>query len=1607
MKVICHLNIKGRICIVALLLTANVIVTGQAVGDYRSNATGNWNVVGTWQTYNGAAWVAAGAVPNSANGVITVRSPHIVTVTAVVAVDQVIVNAGGQITVNSGITLTIANGAGTDMTVSGTIVNSGTITTTGTLSFLSGSTYQHTQNGGVIPIAAWDAASNCTITGITNTIPTGGLGQTFGNFTWDCPNHAGNLYLQSNLTIAGDFTVSRTGATIDPNTQSLRMSNNAVGYTLSVTGDVLINNSGSFKLNNNTGGCTANVGGDLTINNGNFTIVSGLASSTLTVNGNVNMLAGTLILNENDIVSIGTLNVKGNFTLTGGDINTQASFVFPGQINFNGTTTQTYLKTAGTFTNNISFSVLSGSVLDVGTSLINGTGTGTFNLNSGAGIITAHANGLSTTAGTGSIQVSGTKTYNAGANYTYNGSSAQGTGNGLTGANNLTINNSSGVTLTSSATVTGTLTLTGGILATGANSLIVTNNSSTAVSGGSATSFVNGPLTWQLAAGSTYNFPVGAGSYLPFGITGITGTTPRLSVQAYTGNTGGSATAPLITLSTTEYWRASVISGTYSGGSVSLTRQVAINEMDDIGRNTTTLNGAYTTLGGTVSGTSLINSNNTGASLGYFVMATLKSITTSAISGSPFCSGSNVSVPYTITGTFYSGNVFTAQLSDASGSFASPVNIGTLTQTTAGTIAGTIPIATTTGTLYRIRVVSSNPSVTGSINGSNLIINASPVPTFTAQPGANTCVGVSVTYTTQTGGGITNYVWTVPGVSGTDYTITAGGTGNGSNTVTLRWLTTGNRTVTVNYNNANGCTGASAASNTTTVNALPVPTFTAQPGANTCVGVSITYTTQTGGGITNYVWTVPGVSGTDYTITAGGIGNASSTVTLRWLTTGSKTVTVNYNNASGCTGASAASSTTTVNALPVATFSYTGTPYCINASNPFPTFNGGGVAGTFSSTAGLVFVSAATGQINLAASTTGTYTVTNTIAAAGGCVEVTATSPVTIISDLIWTGTVSTDWNVPGNWSCGFLPILTTTVQIPNVSNKPVLSSGATGTVNNLTIESGSSLTITDNTIRISGTITNSGTFDVTGGTIELNGTSAQTIAANLFSTNRVRDLIINNAAGATLQGTLNVTRSLLASSGNLATGDYLTLVSASGQTAYIDGAGSGNVLGDVTMQRYLPSGFGYRYISSPFQAAKVSQLSPEVDLASAFPLVYRYDENRVSSGWVSHVNPVFTLNPLQGYSANFGIVAVPEILDITGVVNNGTYSVTLYNHNYTYTKGMNLVGNPYPSPIDWKAAAGWTKTNIDAAIYYFKPSGLDQYGGQYASFVPPNSSSDGIVSNIIPSMQGFFVHVTDGSYPVTGTLAMDNQVRVNNLSQTFSKSAAKGEISELRLTVSFDSDTTIKDALLIYADDLATGLFDNKSDALKIFNTDLSIPNLYSTGTDGNKLSINGLPYLTGTALQLPLGIKANINGTVVIKMNTLTGSFAGNDIYFTDIVAGSDAKLNSGGEYRVYLPKAEYLNRFYLNINNITTGFNESKKENPVFAAWISENVVKAQINELQNGEGTVYMTNMLGQRLTIKKIFEPGIYEFTLPARDGVYFMTFVSGGRSSVHKVIYNR
>ena len=79
-----------------------------------------------------------------------------------------------------------------------------------------------------------------------------------------------------------------------------------------------------------------------------------------------------------------------------------------------------------------------------------------------------------------------------------------------------------------------------------------------------------------------------------------------------------------------------------------------------------------------------------------------------------------------------------------------------------------------------------------------------------------------------------------------------------------------------------------------------------------------------------------------------------------------------------------------------AAFSYTGSPYCGSGTDPLPVLTGGAIADVFSSTAGLVFISTSTGQIDLSASTPGTYTVTLTMTPGGACLVATRTTSITI-----------------------------------------------------------------------------------------------------------------------------------------------------------------------------------------------------------------------------------------------------------------------------------------------------------------------------------------------------------------------------------------------------------------------------------------------------------------------------------------------------------------------------------------------------------------------------------------------------------------------------------
>ena len=142
---------------------------------------------------------------------------------------------------------------------------------------------------------------------------------------------------------------------------------------------------------------------------------------------------------------------------------------------------------------------------------------------------------------------------------------------------------------------------------------------------------------------------------------------------------------------------------------------------------------------------------------------------------------------------------------------------------------------------------------------------------------------------------------------------------------------------------------------------VPKASFTA---SNTvCLGSALSFTNTSTNHPTSYSW--------DF-----GDGTAAVTSTNpshTYASAGTYNVTLTATNQWGSTTTSAY--TVTVNPIEDASFAYSSNTYCIGSSNQTPSVNTTG--GTFSATpSGLSFVSNSTGEIDLANSSVGTYTVT-------------------------------------------------------------------------------------------------------------------------------------------------------------------------------------------------------------------------------------------------------------------------------------------------------------------------------------------------------------------------------------------------------------------------------------------------------------------------------------------------------------------------------------------------------------------------------------------------------------------------------------------------------
>ncbi|WP_396167208.1 T9SS type A sorting domain-containing protein [Flavobacterium sp.] len=138
------------------------------------------------------------------------------------------------------------------------------------------------------------------------------------------------------------------------------------------------------------------------------------------------------------------------------------------------------------------------------------------------------------------------------------------------------------------------------------------------------------------------------------------------------------------------------------------------------------------------------------------------------------------------------------------------------------------------------------------------------------------------------------------------------------------------------------------------------------------------------------------IGGTYSSTTGLSLNTSTGAITPSTSTAGTYSITYTTSTSSGC--AYTTTTQVTITALPTVTINYSGSPFCKSlVSAQTVTINGTGAysGGTFSSSTGLL-INATTGAITPSTSTPGTYTVSYSTPASGGCSAVIASTQIII-----------------------------------------------------------------------------------------------------------------------------------------------------------------------------------------------------------------------------------------------------------------------------------------------------------------------------------------------------------------------------------------------------------------------------------------------------------------------------------------------------------------------------------------------------------------------------------------------------------------------------------
>ena len=425
--------------------------------------------------------------------------------------------------------------------------------------------------------------------------------------------------------------------------------------------------------------------------------------------------------------------------------------------------------------------------------------------------------------------------------------------------------------------------------------------------------------------------------------------------------------------------------------------------------------------------------------------------------------------------------------------------------------------------------------------------------------------------------------------------------------------------------------------------------------------------------------------------------------------------------------------------------------------------------------------------------------------------------------------------------------------------------------------------------------------------------------------------------------------------------GDANFMADPSDQASFIDN-GNTQVIGAANVQQYLTS-------------ERWHLVSPPVTGATIFTYldIYLKSFNENDNSWNYLVQPTsMPMNIDQGYSAwASDAMTGSTTVTYTGVLNTGDQTIPAFSYTpASPVVGWNLIGNPYPSSINWNST--WTKANLSewACIHNTGNDGCynDATGTEW-----PNVGD--MPNGALPPTQGFWVRATSAAASVT----IPNSSRVHN-TQSFYKQSMIDIPQAIRLRVDGNDDF---DVVLFQFTPEASNGFDQSFDLEKRWGYTES-PQVYSIKSD-NLYSVDALPEAYGD-LVLPIGMEIGLDAVCQLKATELYGFDGSLSVYLEDIKEGVFIKLSENTIYEFAASTQDDAHRFNLHFKDRSTGMASTPDKNINIYSYQDNVYLQTPNDHLK----TVLVYDLLGHEIFRKSGFNGDMNRINLFGKKGYFIV-----------------